>query len=77
LPLEEYKSKFVDPIILNLDTEQRWIMSLKPRPLYPVPSEEWLGCPRRRSGHLGKEIFLYLCRESNPGNSSLYMVTTL
>jgi hypothetical protein len=69
----------IHPHILSLGTRYIWVISFKPRPLYPqgkgprYPLDRRLGGPLRRSGHSKKREIL-LNWESNPNSSAVQLV---
>jgi hypothetical protein len=56
-----WESRGMDPLILDLGTRRRWVVSVTPRPLYPQGKSPWCPLDRRlgghqsRSGHGGEE----------------------
>jgi hypothetical protein len=66
----------IAPRSLDLGSRWRWVVSFKPRPLYPqgkkprYPLGGRLGGPQSRSGRSGEEKKSHNCpcRESNPGH---------
>jgi hypothetical protein len=60
------------PLILDLGTRWRWVVSFTPLPRYPQRKSPWytldrgLGGPQRHSGHGGEEKNSQDRRESNP-----------
>jgi hypothetical protein len=60
----------IAPRIINLGTRWRWVVSSKPRPLYPqgkrprYPLDRGLGGPRNRSGRGGEDKEI-ACWETN------------
>jgi hypothetical protein len=76
----------IAPRILNLGTRWRWVVSFKPRPLYPLgmshryPLDIRLGGLQNLSGRGGdrkKKIPLLPLRELNPSRPARSLVTKL
>jgi hypothetical protein len=74
------RSGDVAPVISNLGTRWKWVVSFTPRPLYPrCPLDRWLGWSHSRSGRNGEEKQFHRCpcRVSKPAHPTRSTVCIL
>jgi hypothetical protein len=86
MPLRRIEIGGVAPHILNLDTRLRWVVSFKPRPLYPRGKSLWLPlgrslrgpqCRPARGGEEKEKCLPRPFQKSNRGSSARSLVSVL